>query len=467
MISFATEFPIAHRHRLPGFLDAVRTWILGSPHTPLQPDDFLGLGTRGEWNTQRGVDRLDVLSHSSATVDAAAVRYTKTDGDLEWVTTIVFSREADSSWVGIRVSCECTNPARRLPPAKKPVVVRTLLNDLGGGADAALDVLNVAHRLDNADVDLAARLLTGRTKCRLPVVYVSSGFDGGYTLDCDRLASDLAGMAHVVVEPNRPFSLRLKLDVGDENVYGGTIGVYWPDGAGRRSFFLGGAHDTPGDLAHAIIDEVRSALVNRRSLDRCTWSAVQTLVSRSALDALKAAGSQEVDKYCDEFDKELKAKDDLLRGAEKEIGRLQAEIRKYEARAPMGAGLVLRTGTESDLFESEIADIVRDAMEDAASRVTADSRRAHVLAAILAANAVGGAAGKMRERVKDLLRGMTTVDAKIRRGLEDLGFAIDDDGKHYKIVFKSDDRYTFTLPKSGSDHRGGLNAASDIGRLFL
>lgn len=59
------------------------------------------------------------------------------------------------------------------------------------------------------------------------------------------------------------------------------------------------------------------------------------------------------------------------------------------------------------------------------------------------------------------------MDAKLRRGLEDFGFLIEDGGKHYKIIFQGDERYTFTLPKSGSDHRGGLNAASDIARLLL
>ena len=56
---------------------------------------------------------------------------------------------------------------------------------------------------------------------------------------------------------------------------------------------------------------------------------------------------------------------------------------------------------------------------------------------------------------------------KLRRELEDMGFSISEDGKHFKLVFQGDDRYTFTLPKSGSDWRGGLNAASDIGRLLF
>ena len=59
------------------------------------------------------------------------------------------------------------------------------------------------------------------------------------------------------------------------------------------------------------------------------------------------------------------------------------------------------------------------------------------------------------------------MEARTRRGLEEMGFSISDDGKHYKLVFQGDDRYTFTLAKSGSDHRGGLNAAGDIARLLF
>jgi hypothetical protein len=79
-------------------------------------------------------------------------------------------------------------------------------------------------------------------------------------------------MAHVVVEPNRPFSLRLKIEVDSENVYGGTVGIYWPEGGGRRSFFIGREYESGDDIAGAIFDEVRMALTNRRSLDRSSYA---------------------------------------------------------------------------------------------------------------------------------------------------------------------------------------------------
>jgi hypothetical protein len=59
------------------------------------------------------------------------------------------------------------------------------------------------------------------------------------------------------------------------------------------------------------------------------------------------------------------------------------------------------------------------------------------------------------------------MDGRTKKGLETLGFSIEEEGKHHKLTFGGDDRYTFTLPKSGGDHRGGLNAAAGISkRLF-
>jgi hypothetical protein len=467
MLSFATEFPVNNSLSPASFLHTVRDWILGSPHTALKLEDFSGFETPGEWAAQRANERLDLLSLTSHTQDWAAARYTKTDGALEWVTTIVFSRLTTDSWVAVRVACESNHPAVRLPPAKKPIVVRTLLQTMGGASDGSLRVSSAPHRLENVDIDIAARLISGRAECRLPIVYVSSGFHGDYIVDSDRLASELGGMAHVVVEPNRAFSLRLKIEVDSENVYGGAIGVYWPDGAGQRSFFLGREYESSAEVQRAVVDEVRSALANRRPLDRCTWAGVQARVSHGAFEALRAAGSQEVEKYVEEFDKELSAKAEQLEDAEREIARLRAEVRKYEARTAIGSGLALRTGDEQDFYPGELAGIVRDAIQDASTRVVPNSRRAHVLRAILGVIDTSGDTERMREQLKELLRGYREMDPRVRRGLEKMGFTISEEGKHYKLIFQDDGRYTFPLPKTGGDQRGGLNAASDIARLLL
>jgi hypothetical protein len=302
----------------------------------------------------------------------------------------------------------------------------------------------------------------------MPVVYVSAPFAGEQSLNVDSLASKLSGMAHVVVEADRPFSRRLRIEVNGQNVYGGTVGVYWPDGGGRRSFFLGQDLDTPAEIEEAVFQEVQSALANRRSLVRCTWAAVQAAVSRQAVNALNEQGETQFDKYSKEFDKELKAKEERIADAEKEIARLQGEVRRYEARRPMDSGLLLATGPEQDLYSGELLSIVRDALVSAGEQVRKDSRRQHVLRAIADANPSTDEAMSKREKLKALLRGYRNMDPKIRKSLLELGFEVTEEGKHHKLIFQGDDRYTFTLPKSGSDgSRGGLNAANTISGLMF
>ena len=468
MLSFATEIPVAPERTTSDFLRAMMTWISGSPHTGLSAEMLRELPQKEEVHVENGNEKVQSLVASSPDVDLAGIRYSRHDDDLEWLTTVVFSRTSSDAWVGIRVECESQHAAARLPSAKKPVVVRTVLESLGGAADGPLSIRDEAHHLNNTDIELAAQLIRGDAGCRLPIVYVSARFQGGYILDVDRLAADLSGMAHVVVEPNRPFSVRLQLEVDSENVYGGTIGIYWPEGGGRRVFFLGGDYSTPSHLAGAIKDEVRAALLNRRPIARCTWAYVRETASRQAIQSLKASGSKEIDDYVKTFDQEIEAKNQRLEDAEREIQRLRNELRVHEARAGTAIGGLLRLGRERDIYPNEVLGILLDAIEDAATRVQHDSRRQHVLTSILEANRLEENPLESRgEQLKRLLRGTSTIDGKMRRGLEDMGFSISEDGKHFKLVFQGDDRYTYTLPKSGSDWRGGLNAASDIARLLF
>jgi hypothetical protein len=467
MLSFATEFPVSTQHQARAFLDAIADWITGSPHTRFDVNDLVKFFDVGEWTTKKGNESIQKLFVENETESAAAVRWTLVAGEIEWDTRVVYSKNETDAWVSVRTSRESTRPATRLPPAKKPIVVKTLMNALGGAMDGALSVSHRPRFLKNGEIDLAASLIVGKAGCRLPVVYVSADFSGRSLVDVREMAKDLSGVAHVVVEPNRPFSRRLQMEVDSENVYGGTIGVYWPDGGGRRSFFLGREFESSLEIMRAVIDEIRVALMNRRPLVRCTWSSVQEKESKATLKLLQASGSIEVEKYVEVFDAELKAKNEQISDAESEIARLKAEIRKFENQTSLGSGIALKTGNEHDLFPNEILEIVVDALVDASDRVQKDSRREHVLQSLLKATSRPDTAKKNKDALKEALRGYTALDRKTRKVLEDLGFSITEEGKHYKIVFQGDDRYTFTLSKSGSDHRGGLNAASDISkRLF-
>lgn len=465
MLSFATEFPVNVGSNQ-DFLDGIRAWILGSPHTAFRPADLEDIPETGAWSKDVRNARLEALINSSEEEQSAAVRVTILQGDLEWVTTVAFSRRP-IAWIGVRTARESKHPAVRLPEAKKPLVVQFMLERFGGGADGDLIVQQAPHYLTEGDIERAGRLILGEAGCRLPMVYLSSGFAGEKLVDADLIARDLAGMSHVVVEPSRPFSRRLQIEVASENVYGGAIGVYWPEGAGRRSFFTGRDFTNPKHMAAAIVEEVRTALANRRPLFRSSWSAVQEGASKQAINLLKSSGSGELQSYIDAFDSEMNVKQEQLAEAESEISRLKAELRRYESSASKSSSFTIRRGGEQELFPGEISAILRDALSDAAARIQPDSRREHVVSAVLASLPDGISLSDKRDELKEILRDYRSMTADIQKSLQNLGFSVSGEGKHYKLIYHDDDRYTFTLPKSGSDKRGGLNAVSDISkRLF-
>ena len=466
MLSFATEFPVNEAVTCTGFADAIRKWLLGSRYTSFSLNSLSGLCTGEFWKANEAMEKIE--SHCEITTDSESIGvvYRKADTDFEWITTIVLAIVPSSTWISLRVECEPMHPTAKVPVAKKPVLLRTLLESLGGGIDGDFKVGGTPVVFAKSELDLAVRCVLGETCTYLPIIYISATFHGYYLVDPYLLAESLAGLAHVVVEPNREFSVSLMEKVDRKNPYGGTIALYWPDGGGKRNFFSRGAVP-PAEIQQSIFDEVRLSLSNRRPLVRCTLAAIKELKSRRMINSLKDEGSKEIQSYVSLYEEELNSKMAALQAAETEILRLKAEARRFAAHEMEGVGMALNTGGEQDFYEGELLDTVRDALQSGINNVVSDGRRQHILEDLVAANPVSEERLRNRERIKSLLRDYQRMDTKTRKKLEEIGFAITEEGKHFKIIYQNDSRYTFALPKSGGDYRGGLNSAGDICRLLF
>lgn len=467
MLSFATEFPLARGTQISNFLDVIHDWRLGSPHNAFSEDDLAPLLTGTACDITSRNDRLQMVRTQAGAEEMAAIRFTNTTPELEWRTEIAFWRTPDASQVAIRVTSESPLPARSLQEAKKPVVVRQLLDRLGGDIDGELRVGATAHRLREEEADLAARLLLGSAECRLPVAYVSCPFPGVPGVDVNALAHELAGLAHVVVEPSRAFSRRLMMLVGGQNAYGGALGLYWPKSGAAPTLFLQSDFDEERQLRREASAAVRRALLNQRPTHNCTWFGVTEISSRATYERLKETGSRELEEYIRIFDEQNSALAQQLAEAEQEISRLKEVIAEFKREYVKRSGVHFDPGAEQDLYASEIRDILLDALRAGIDQVQSGSRRQHVLQAVVDTNAHGGEALRLREQLKRLLRGYEGMNGKLKGALQEMGFEVEQGGKHIKLVFRGDDRYTFPLATTPGAYTGSLNGVSDINkRLF-
>lgn len=441
----------------------VKRWVSGSPHTTISEAQLSGVPALGQWKVENAGECLQALVIEVDGEEIGAFRHTKRENGIEWNTESVFSRKAGDTWVGIRTSRESDQPQLVLPNAKKPYLVRAMLEQAGGGLDGELFVRDAPHILKENDIAMAARLLNGDADNYLPVVYVSAYFDGNWAINFEALARSLGGLAHVVVEPTSAFATALQEPTSSRNAYNGAVGVYWPSGEHYR-YFPGGDYQSEQELRNTLATRLRLSLVNRRPLPRCTWARAETEAARAAFAALRSQGSQDIEAYIKAFDVELAAARQEIADAEREIERLK---NRKSNTLSTGEQYPLQFINEKELYAGEFESIISEELSKSLNSVQSGSRRQHILESIASSSANRSAARDKRDQLKQILRGYSSMGNSERRGLEAIGFSISEDGKHYKIVFCGDERYTFSLPKSGSDHRGGLNAVSDIGkRLF-
>jgi hypothetical protein len=469
VITFSTVFPLNRDATAEKVAEVARQWLAGSPHTALSELLPASVAEQEDW--EAGDTDEHVEAHKVIVGDSTlfGLRYVKDESSgMRWVTEVQFASTPDGNLVAVTVYVDSESTALRLPPARKPYIVRQLVSEFGDGEDGDLFVTEEPHHLKVSEINFAAAIVNGDCGNSLPIVYLSAFAENKLSVDPARLAHWLSGIAHVVVEPDRQFSFRLAIEVNHRNTYGGAVGVYWPD-RDARSLILPRDYDfDPKAIAAEISSIIRDRAVRLRVPRNLTWANLQESRARIQLEKLRQTGSRDLDEYVENFDKELKAKEQSLTEAEVEIRRLEAEVRSLRARSKSVEGApVLIRGVESDLYEDECLCFIVDALKRAAENSPNESRRNHVLSSLIAANPVEDHVSDYADTIKRLLSTYRSLESSVAHDLEEMGFEISSDGKHHKMIFRGDGRYQVSMPKTSSDHRAGKNLASEINRLLF
>ncbi|NJO56772.1 MAG: hypothetical protein HC834_11120 [Rhodospirillales bacterium] len=328
-----------------------------------------------------------------------------------WRTEGVLRRlaaEGGQNLIRLRTQCLAGTPSASLERPRKPYLIKALLKNGWGGADALLLVSDQPVWLADTDEGLGtARAVTlGEATKWLPTVYISAKGNRAWHLsqgDIERLAYDLGGIAHVVVEPDRAFSFRLRDETGGRNVYGGAVGLAAPGQGIIRRYHLGWRVQDENELAAAVKEAVTS-LRGQMPAFGWDWTELQERALRAQREAYKGAlSAAESDALFNDYIKQL---EDLRA----ENRQLQEQLRSRPVSSEIGTdeedfsneNLVGIIGPE--FYSGEISDRLRLAAKttlSVADQIGLDARSKVILHRIVDRLPVSPA---LRELLEDLAR---------------------------------------------------------------
>lgn len=480
MLPFATEFPIKRSGNKADLPAEVFAWLRGMrASTVLNSTSERELdGENVYLFSESGEElRMRELKRES---DWAALGFQHDMPDDQgrvWRTEAVLRRgegDAEEDLIRFRTQCLAKRPGAFLETPKKPYLVKALLKEGWGGLDGEIDVCDEPLWLedDGEDVVLAELILSGKASRWLPIVYVSATAHGAWLLtrdEIEKLAYDLGGVAHVVVEPSRNFSMRLRDASEGRNVYNGTLGIAMPDHGFIRRLFLGRQFENVRDLAEGV----RTATLRLRGFMPSVgwdWTELQEHALRNQRAALRGSLSQaDADQLFDDYSKQLSEQQDEIRRLKEQLGsQTVTEIEKEELGLSTD-DILRRVGKE--IYEGEVIDRIRLAVQTALLGTEAngiDSRTVAVWKRIVErvprSHALDELLADLGRATKDPKRMADELTVLLRRH----GYHSKSDNRHIRL--EPDDGYeglqNITIPKTPSEARGLTNQRKQIERTL-
>lgn len=309
-------------------------------------------------------------------------------------------------------------------------------------------------------------IICGKLSYEIPVVYISKDHWGNTVVDPNYLARELSGVAHVFVEDGYNIATRLQQDTQGNNAYLGYVGIYFPGTQYCQKHGLGYYDNDYRKMCRGIIDDVWDALMNRADSTQYNWNQILALQARQNMLKLKSISEQaqgELKQYTDAFDIEKKELENKVEELNKKILSLCAERDGLlVARGTASRdGLFYNAGIEAELYPGERNDLLYSVLSQVLPRYEEGTRPYCIIRSLLDANPKVGSYEKIIKGVRSIFGSGEKMTKAMKNQLKDLGFSIEEDGPHYKMIFR-DPRYIFTVAKTPSDHRGAKNLIATI-----
>lgn len=465
---YSAIFPVKESLSQDDLINLVVEWNQGSPHNKISNLNWDGK----KRNIKFEDGNLSLAIEEIRTYNTIAIRFHQFDeNNIIWNTDIVVN--FNTHIFSIKIDRETTaDTIGFIPQFKTPILVNMLLDRdfIGMDNDLEISAKEIPIKKDNYKV--IENIICRNTVYSMPVIYVTKSW-GRYPLRVHTLAYRLRGVAHVLIEEDADVCKFLKDSCGGMNSHHGSIGIYYPGSSAPYKIITPRRYEGQEETLIDRIVNMVCRYMNQQARDKMmTWEGVQNELLKlryvSATEK-KVKAENEVSEVYENFSDELEEKERTIEELNNRVMALQAENQGLRAKYEQVSEIpLIYYGEEDELYEGEIKDHILETLQKQMQQVKKGTRKELILQDILESNELTGALEEKRAEIKRILKGYTKVGDSLKRDLKAYGFIITKDGGHYKLTYKGDSRYLFTMASSGSDsQRGGENLIGDIIRDML
>lgn len=285
MLLFSTILNIDKSLTKDDFLNLVIEWNQKSPHDDnVIPD----LTWDGSYDQKFGNEKVSLEFKEYRNEDIIAVRYMKKlDDGILWNTDYIMNFKEYK--MSIMLDRSFTEDAVGIAPSfSTPFFIRLLIEKGYVLADSDLPVTMNPHFISKNNYQLLLDIVNDIRSYNLPIVYVSKTLSNDTPVDVSKLAYDLKGVAHVLVQEELDLNNILE-DLNEDVIeVGGSIGLYFQsDRMNNRTVLYHSGFDSD-TIRQGIVKAVVN-FTNQQSIDPLyTWDGVLTSLLRDRFESQKS-----------------------------------------------------------------------------------------------------------------------------------------------------------------------------------
>ena len=423
-------------------------------------------------------DHLEIMEYG----EALTVRLVSNSNGVIWTNDYVLTSLNNQHFLSVQLYSDTENMSVKMPERfNKPRIINQIVANGFSGMDGDIPVSDTPLIISAETVAGMCDLIMKKTEYVMPIIYVTYPRYALYQpVDFDALAKSLSGVAHVVVEPrNMASEIRQKTD--EHNPYDGAVQIFY--GKNNSYRLLPDNYRSMSEMRSVIENMVYQKVLMIRMDDNLSWMRIhfRYLQEKNQDDPelfsvyeklLKGSENDAVLKQqrIDELEYQVMELEDQIKDMQAVINQKESEIQNYQYRFQQSDQMqntnkICIESTEADLYEGERKDIILRVLDKERKQMDMSqdlcmSRKFHVLSNVLQLNKESGREKIIIENLRGIIDKGGNLNSQKKRQLVQAGFNIKGD-THYKITYKNDKRYSFTLSKTASDYRSNINTLKD------